>query len=87
MEPEEELHGREFLEGRDTTRFQLAKPLLVFSRKACKGQFVLKERKCGGINHIFFEHGFFVVPQKVSSSEGHQTRLFGRVARNLAEGK
>jgi hypothetical protein len=56
MEPEEELHGREFLEGRDTTRFQLAKPLLVFSRKACKGQFVLKERKCGGINHSFLEH-------------------------------
>jgi hypothetical protein len=45
MEPEEELHGWEFLQGRNTKRLQLTEPLLVFRGKACKRQFPLKERK------------------------------------------
>jgi hypothetical protein len=52
MEPEEELHGWEFLGRGNPERFQLAKPLLVFRGKACKRQFPLKERKASRVkNH------------------------------------
>jgi hypothetical protein len=43
VKPEEELHGREFLAGRDPACFQFMKPLLVFSRETGQGQFSLKQ--------------------------------------------
>ena len=43
MQLEEELHGWEVLERGNPTRFQLVKPLLVFSRETGQSQFSLKK--------------------------------------------